>query len=252
MGGMGGGGGAGSSVHTPGTPGAPKPQDMGSQLKQAADITYTQQPSAPLDIPTPPPTAPATPGSTSTTIPEPNPVTGGSNPTAESAIKAAMTAIGKPYVWGGNSLAAGVDCSGLIQQAYKQAGIDLPRVSNQQIQAGTPVDPRDMQPGDILGWAYNNSLGGGATHVAMYIGGGKMIEALHTGVPVHIVNVRAPQFVTRPTAGSVTNTVPTVGSAPQPTIQPQNTPQDSMEARLAAIDNAFSSALSMNPMQGEM
>lgn len=243
---IGAGGVAGQSAQQP-----PKaqPQDLGSQLKQATDIATAQKPTSPLDAPVASPTSGQTTDTTQQQpAPEPQPTSGGTNPTADAAIKSAMSAIGKPYIWGGNDLNSGVDCSGLIQQAYKAAGVNLPRVSNQQIQAGVPVDPKDMQPGDVLGWAYNSSLGGGATHVAMYIGGGKMIEALHQGSPVQIVNVRAPQFVSRPTAGVIQPRV----SGVAPTMQPQNTPQDSLEARLAAIDNAFSSAMGTDPLQGQM
>ena len=164
---------------------------------------------------------------------------------AGTAIKAAMGALGVPYVWGGNSLQKGVDCSGLIQQAYAAAGIKIPRVSNDQINAGTPIDPSQMAPGDILGWAYNNSLGGGATHVAMYIGGGKMVEALHRGTPVHIVDVRPPQFVTR-----ITRSAPRSASVTPLKLQPDNNPNSSFEARLAAIANAFSYSMSQGVTKG--
>lgn len=227
---------------------AAKPQDLGTSLKQASDITVTGgaatapvlSPSGQPDV-VQPTTAKGLGGITAT-----GSAPSGAVPTDTQATGPAATAINialgaarnkTPYVWGGNSLQAGVDCSGLIQEAYKAAGINLPRVSNDQIAAGTPVDPKDMMPGDLLGWAYNGSLGGGATHIAMYIGGGKMVEALHKGEPVHVVDVRTPQFVSRITADS--------HGAPAPTTvaQPQNSPNDSLESRLAAIGNAFSAAL---------
>lgn len=167
---------------------------------------------------------------------------GGSGPASgaiTSAVKAAQNKT--PYVWGGNSLGAGVDCSGLIQQAYASVGINLPRVSNQQIAAGQKVPVEQMQPGDILGWVYDNSLGGGATHVAMYIGGGMMVEALHKGEPVHVVPVRKPHVVSRPVAGG--NSGAAAGAQPlvgrQTEAQPELDPNASGWGRLAAMANAM-------------
>lgn len=158
-------------------------------------------------------------------------------PTAvgQAAIDAAMTALGKPYVWGGNDLKAGVDCSGLIQQAYKAAGIDIPRISNEQANAGQQISFDQAQPGDILWWDYGpGSQVQGADHVAMYLGNGKMIEALHKGAPVHIVDVRRPDGVTR-----ITGSATTTASATQ-AVQTEVTPDMSLAARLAAISSALS------------
>lgn len=156
---------------------------------------------------------------------------------AQKAIDAAMTAVGQPYTWGGNDLGSGVDCSGLIQQAYRAAGVDLPRVSNDQANSGTQVSFEEAQPGDILWWDYGaGSQVSGADHVALYLGNGKMIEALHRGLPVHVVDVRRPDGVTRVSGGA---TPPAQLST---TPQREVTPDMSIGARLASISAAMSGA----------
>jgi peptidoglycan DL-endopeptidase CwlO len=100
------------------------------------------------------------------------------------AIQAAEGEIGVPYVWGGSS-PSGFDCSGLVMWSYARAGISLPRTSGAQYAATTHISLADMQPGDLLFYGP-----GGSEHVAMYVGGGSMIEAPFTGASVWISSVR--------------------------------------------------------------
>ena len=104
---------------------------------------------------------------------------------AAGAIEAAESQTGVPYVWGGETPGAGFDCSGLVQWAWAQAGVSLPRTSGAQYAATTQISLADIEPGDLLFYGP-----GGADHVAMYIGGGEMIEAPETGESVHITGVR--------------------------------------------------------------
>jgi cell wall-associated NlpC family hydrolase len=104
---------------------------------------------------------------------------------AGGAIAAAESQLGVPYVWGGESPGAGFDCSGLVQWAWRQAGVSLPRTSGAQFAATTPVSIADLQPGDLLFYGP-----GGSDHVAMYVGGGTMIEAPETGEVVHLTPLR--------------------------------------------------------------
>lgn len=107
-------------------------------------------------------------------------------PTAsKNVISVAERFLGTPYRWGGSSPRTGFDCSGLVQYAYAQAGITLPRTAADQEQVGTPVDPNNVQPGDLL------FLGNPAHHVMMSIGNGQVIEAPHTGDVVKIINFPA-------------------------------------------------------------
>lgn len=103
----------------------------------------------------------------------------------KAVIQAAKSALGTPYTWGGNSLQGGVDCSGLVQQAFAQVGIQLPRVSYQQAGAGQRVSLNKLQPGDLVAWD-NSSRNNGADHIAIYIGNGRIIEAAKPGTRVRI------------------------------------------------------------------
>ena len=101
---------------------------------------------------------------------------------AQQAISAARAQLGVPYVWGGTS-PDGFDCSGLTQWAFEKAGIELPRTSRAQATEGQEVSQGEMQPGDLI--FFNSPV----SHVGIYIGGGKMIEAPQTGSDVKISNV---------------------------------------------------------------
>ena len=107
------------------------------------------------------------------------------NPSTGNAIvDAAYSQIGVPYVWGGTTPYVGLDCSGLVQYCYRQAGKSIPRTSGSILAGGTIVS--DPQPGDIC-WTPG--------HVAIYIGNGQMIEAQQTGVPVKVSKVRVGYYV---------------------------------------------------------
>jgi cell wall-associated NlpC family hydrolase len=92
---------------------------------------------------------------------------------AAAVIAFAKAQIGDSYVLGASGPNSW-DCSSLLQAAFKQAGISLPRVSQDQSTAGTPVSLSNLQPGDILYWG---SAGSGAYHVALYVGGGNFVGA---------------------------------------------------------------------------
>ncbi|MET0237896.1 MAG: NlpC/P60 family protein [Kibdelosporangium sp.] len=102
---------------------------------------------------------------------------------AGSAMNAALSRRGDPYVWGG-AAPGGFDCSGLTSWAYKQAGVTLPRSSRAQFGVGKAVSKDALLPGDLLFY------GGSASsihHVAMYIGNGMIVHASTSGTPVKSV-----------------------------------------------------------------
>jgi cell wall-associated NlpC family hydrolase len=126
----------------------------------------------------------------STAIATPQPNTGSAPPPdslGAAAVAAAETFLGPPatwYQWGGASR-SGVDCSGLVMLAYDAVGVSLPHYSGAQFNDTVRVPLWNIQPGDLLFYGYN-----GADHVAMYVGGGNMIEAPETGYQVHITPIR--------------------------------------------------------------
>ncbi|MGF1425013.1 NlpC/P60 family protein [Kitasatospora sp. LaBMicrA B282] len=105
------------------------------------------------------------------------------SPAAATAITFARSKIGTPYEWGGTGDPGhGYDCSGLTQAAYAAAGIQLPRVAQDQYAATPKVPtPAPLLPGDLL--FYGTDLQH-ITHVGLYTGHGQMIDAAHTGTTV--------------------------------------------------------------------
>jgi cell wall-associated NlpC family hydrolase len=99
------------------------------------------------------------------------------NAVAASAVRHALTQLGVPYVWGGTTPGVGLDCSGLTQWAYGEAGLDLPRLAQEQ-DVGAAVGRGSVRPGDLAVWD---------GHVAMVVGEGLMIEA---GDPVKLSPIR--------------------------------------------------------------
>ena len=95
--------------------------------------------------------------------------------------------IGTPYVWGGNDLNKGVDCSGLVQQVFRHYGIELPRTTYEQIGEGSPVGMKGLKPGDLV--FFDTSSQSGADHVGIYLGGGRMIHTPRPGKSVEVVDM---------------------------------------------------------------
>jgi peptidoglycan DL-endopeptidase CwlO len=108
-----------------------------------------------------------------------------SNDAAATAIAYAEDQLGKPYQWGGTGPDA-FDCSGLVMMAYRAAGIDIPRTSQQQWAWGPRVSPKHVQPGDLVFFAGADGTVKDPGHVGLVIGGGLMIEAYATGFPIRI------------------------------------------------------------------
>lgn len=108
---------------------------------------------------------------------------------AARAITAAKTALGTWYQWGGSCAMpykgmGGCDCSSLTKMAWSAAGVNLPRTTYDQVHAGTAVKAvSQLAPGDLL---FSVPGSAGPEHVGMYIGGGQVIDAPHTGAQVRI------------------------------------------------------------------
>ena len=101
------------------------------------------------------------------------------------AVEFALAQVGTPYRWGGEDPGVGFDCSGLVQAAWAAAGVSLPRVAQDQFDAGPLLpDGFGLQPGDLV---FFGPVGGGVTHVGMVVdASGQMIDAPHTGAVVRV------------------------------------------------------------------
>ncbi|GAA1269931.1 hypothetical protein GCM10009665_67920 [Kitasatospora nipponensis] len=112
----------------------------------------------------------------------------------EAAIAFALAQLGKPYVWGGDG-PYGYDCSGLVQQAFLRAGIDLPRVADDQYAATTPIGSDELRRGDLIFWS-DSSRASGIHHVAIYLGAGQYVEAPRPGTAVRISTLSSGYYPT--------------------------------------------------------
>ena len=107
---------------------------------------------------------------------------------ATQALEYALAQLGKPYQWGGTGPGT-FDCSGLAMRAYESAGIDLPHFAAFQYQASHQLTYGELQPGDLLFWATDPGDSNTIYHEAIYLGGGKMVQAPKTGWDVMISNM---------------------------------------------------------------
>jgi cell wall-associated NlpC family hydrolase len=112
--------------------------------------------------------------------------------TGDAVVQDAKKYLGVPYVWGAESM-SGIDCSGLVQAAYGDLGVRLPRVAADQAKMGTEVPSlAQAQPGDLL------TFGNPAYHIAIYLGNNQLIESPEPGRTVHITDVyQAPTSIRR-------------------------------------------------------
>lgn len=101
--------------------------------------------------------------------------------------------VGTPYVWGGNSLTNGVDCSGLVVQVFKHYGINLPRTTYDMIGEGKAVGMKGLRPGDLVFFDFGARPG--PDHVGIYLGNGKMIHAPRPGKKVEIADITKGYFM---------------------------------------------------------
>ncbi|MFD0383853.1 C40 family peptidase [Streptomyces stramineus] len=102
----------------------------------------------------------------------------------EPAVAYALAQVGDAYALGGNGPRRW-DCSGLVQQAYRKAGVRLPRIAADQYRATAPVKRGSLRRGDLVFWTSNGRVSG-IHHVAVYLGGGRYVEAPRPGKKVRI------------------------------------------------------------------
>ena len=109
-----------------------------------------------------------------------------------SIVAYATNFLGIKYTWGGNYPQTGFDCSGFVKYVYAHFGIQLPRVAASQATVGTTVSKSQLQPGDLVFFAYSS---GYIHHVGIYVGNGCYIHAPHTGDVVKISPLSRSDFV---------------------------------------------------------
>ena len=100
-------------------------------------------------------------------------------------INYAMQFVGGPYVYGGNSLTNGTDCSGFTKLVYANYGVYLPRSAPEQARVGTHIDLDNIMPGDIVVSGYD----GVVCHAAIYIGNEKLVHALNSNVGIVVTSL---------------------------------------------------------------
>lgn len=109
----------------------------------------------------------------------------------EAMVKTARNFIGVPYLWGGTSSDKGFDCSGLTMTVYQLNGLNLPRQSTAQFEAGNSIDRDHLQKGDLIFFA----IEGKVSHVGIYIGDGQFIHAPSRGKKIRIDSLSSKYYV---------------------------------------------------------
>ncbi|MDT0477909.1 bifunctional lytic transglycosylase/C40 family peptidase [Streptomyces sp. DSM 41014] len=116
---------------------------------------------------------------------------------AAAAIYYAQKKLGTPYLWGGTGTSAQggrFDCSGLTQAAYDSVGVTLPRVANDQYNAGPHPAREELLPGDLVFFSDDLNDSRAIRHVGIYVGGGYMIDAPRTGAVIRFDPIDTPDY----------------------------------------------------------
>lgn len=100
-------------------------------------------------------------------------------------VNYALNFVGNPYVYGGNSLTEGTDCSGFTKLIYGTYGISLPRSAYEQSFSGTHVGLENIMPGDLVFSGYDGMIG----HVAIYMGNNQLVHALNSNVGIVVTDL---------------------------------------------------------------
>jgi cell wall-associated NlpC family hydrolase len=120
-------------------------------------------------------------------------------PDRQQVIEAARDMLGVPYHYGGSSPTSGFDCSGLVQYAYGQAGIQVPRTTGEQYRTALPIRRHALRPGDVIFFRTHGRRF--VSHVGIYLGKDQFIHAPSTGKQVSIDSLQDDYWRRRYTSG---------------------------------------------------
>ena len=123
----------------------------------------------------------------------------GQVPDRQQVIEAARDMLGVPYHYGGSSPTSGFDCSGLVQYAYRQAGIQVPRTTGEQYRAALPIRRHALRPGDVIFFRTHGRRF--VSHVGIYLGKDQFIHAPSSGKQVSIDSLQDNYWRRRYTSG---------------------------------------------------
>lgn len=164
--------------------------------------------------------------------------------TGANLVNYAKYYLGLPYVYGGNSLTNGTDCSGFTKLIYQEFGFNLGRTVSSQIYSGTYVSKSDLQPGDLVFYGYSNY----ATHVGIYIGNGLVIHESNPrdGVKINTVNMMVYITARRLITADIVRSVQIPSNISQEiekeaTILEENTPSEPPETNTTSETNTLPS-----------
>lgn len=149
--------------------------------------------------------------------------------------------LGTPYVWAGNDLKKGVDCSGLVVQVFKHFGIDLPRTTYDMIGEGAPVGMKGLRAGDLI--FFDNDGNRTPDHVGIYLGNGKMVHAPRPGKSVEVVDITKGYYLDKFMGGRRISGVHATGAS---STDYENTPALSPEELAASYGWSYG-FLNSNP-----
>ncbi|MDX6681076.1 MAG: hypothetical protein QOG94_1115 [Solirubrobacteraceae bacterium] len=159
----------------------------------------------------------------------------GAGAKAVAALAEAMKYKGTAYRWGGSSPETGFDCSGLVQWAYAQQGIQIPRVTQEQILAGngTAVDRKNLVPGDLVFF----QAAGDVHHVGISMGGDRFLHASHTGDVVKESSLDEPYYAQQFAGGRRFDQTPTTSPAAAPAPAAVDAARAALDRDAAAARN---------------
>jgi cell wall-associated NlpC family hydrolase len=122
---------------------------------------------------------------------DPQPEIHASEPQASRAADAALVMVGRPYRFGGSRPSTGFDCSGLVHYSFRQAGVSVPRGTDEQHRASRRIPLSELQRGDLLFFDHEGKKN---SHVGVYLGEGKFVHAPSSGKHVRTDTLNGPYW----------------------------------------------------------